>query len=1036
MDSSNPFATSSHEEEKENIEKRTDDFLDDDDDDDVCVGNVSNNCKSENLETEPKCDISTITTATATTNNNNNNNVNNNNNNINNNNDNNNEYKVPPKESRKSVLSKYFFKELPERQKKELVNIDTKGLLPEYEIYLFNTGYPCLCSEINSSSYYFRGEYIYEEDRRKLKEREATNPNCFRKLASVNSHEIYKRLIKDAGINEELLEDTDFKQLVGYATDGDTVGPIDPQHSEQPFAGLVNLGLTCYFNSALQSLFSNVEFRNIIYEFNQNGNNITEKVNDDNNEKDDIIKEEIDMKVEEKDNNNNNNNNDNDDDDDDKDKRKKEKESEEDIKTRTKVILELQKLFCEMEFSISSRISPQNLIDAMELRTGVQQDASEFYEMFTQMVLSVLSKSSPPLKERFEKCLTGKIQYETVCTHCNDVSISKDVTSQIKLPICDNLNFLSANDDDTDDDTYYSISSKPKKKSKQQEDDSLTKLLQKYFAKESIEDRRCDKCGCLCNAERTVRYTYLPDELTIGLLTFGYNIQKDVSEKVIKSIFIPEELSMAEYLSEGCTCESDFAISAVICHIGLAANSGHYIAYVRKYGKWWEFDDTKARMVTELPFKLTDAEGTVLEEFQKKAPVSTGYGYYDYVYDYIRRCYVSRKEVRTEDSVTPFMVFYKKRSVAEAESSACPRALSEGVVRAGLEKRARVDDARARAAEIRQKVDGALGEYRRIMDVVSVPPEAEEYYWVPNDWLIKLKSSMTNFAGDISRDDLKISTKGFLCAHGKLAPEKASAGMMKRVSPEAWKVFVERYGLADGEVELTAESECDECAREVGMRIREDVLNSDLRLKLYQKDFSTWDSELDYYVDSEFYEGTFKNPYYDKTPLPEVVKCNPTKTITCVHGGFREEGSKKISKETWNWIKGHVADEFREQMKEFPIGTKTCELCRELEKGIKETKKQIYDLYPSYYNSTFKSPAQISDIKEGELYYVLKKQWLEAIRSNCSDYSPQPMKEELNMNTLLCKHGNFYEDIEEVFDYYDGTLKLVHEKLWSLISKV
>ena len=1032
-------------------------------------------------------------------NNNNNNNDNNNNDNINNgdnnaSNDNNNgdnnasndniEYKVPPTESRKDTLKMAFFNKSAGDQQKELVNITNDGLKPEYELYLFNTFDSCICDELKSNSWYFRGKIISGSEREVLEKREATNPNCFKKIKGFNRHNVCKKLKKEAGIDMDLLEDADFKKLVGYASEGDTCGPVDPEHSEQPFSGLVNLGLTCYFNSALQSLFSNIEFRNIIYEFNQkkeegekvnddatcekvDNSDVIEKINDDDDDDDDEKMKDVEEKEEEEEG----------------EEKRKGKESEEDRIMREKVVLELQKLFGEMEFSILSRVSPKKLVDAMGLKVGVQQDASEFYEKFVEMIFSVLSKNSKGLKERLEKCINGNIQYETVCTNCKDVSISKDVLPQVKLPICDNLNFLSGedNDDDDDDDDFggytggygYNPSPKPKKL----EDGSLTQLIQKYFSKEDIEGRRCEKCGSVCNAERTVKFTYLPDELTIGLLTFGYNIQKDISEKVIKSILIPEQLSMADYLDGESDCESEFVLSTVICHIGTTATSGHYIAYAKKYGKWWEFDDSKVSMITSLPFKLTDAAGNLVSQESADAKSSdddeskTSY-LNQWVYDFKRQRYVSKSEVNTESSVTPFMLFYRKKSVFESERSVCPKKICEDVVRVGLAKRAEIDSARTTAADIEKRANETIDEFDRLMRVVPVAPEVEDYYWIPTEWFAKYKTSILaklskgnkgddccdhkemNCDDDDNNDDnndnnndnnnddnndvygdeyLKVSTKEYLCPHGKLGPKKAAH--MKRISAESWNLIKGKFGMVDGDPELNASSECVSCAREYGMEIREAVLSADIRINLWVKDHE-WNRTTYYYVDHDFYTETFKNPYYDKGALPTEIVVNPTEKITCIHGGLKKDGEERVSPETWKWLKEHVTDDVRKVMKEFPNGTKTCAICGESVEKIKEIKKKVYNLICDFYSHKNSVPSDHRYINMGVLYYLLKKEWVEAIRNNCNDYSPQPMMETLDFNKLLCKHGYIYEDDEEMFDYYSGTHKLVSEQLWALITKL
>ena len=989
------------------------------------------------------------------------------------------DYDVPPKESRENTLKKHFFRMTYEKQLESFAKMDKFGLLPEYSMFLFNTHEPCLCSELAKSAYYFRGEFISADKLEKLKLRETINPNCFKDIRYCDRTKAYRSLIKKAGVDENFLNDTELKRLVDYAEeplpDG-TRGPVDPEHSEQPFSGLVNMGLTCYFNAALQSLFSNIEFRSIIYSYKpkeavsegkaseQAQMQAATKEEDDNEYDDDdcenvkMKSESSDVKMEAE------------------GKKEEEQEQEEIGRAREKVVLELQKLFAEMEFSVLSRVSTGPLLNAMGLRLGVQQDASEFYEVFMQMISSVFSKNSEDLKERLEKCNVGKIQYETTCVNCHNVSISKDLTSQLKLPICDDLTSINNSndsdddddeDDDDDDDDYY-MSGKTedkkednkKKKKKKNESASLITLVQKYFDKEEIEGRYCENCKLRCNANRIMKCTYLPDELTIGLLTFGYNMAREISEKVIKPILIPEALDMSKYLADGVDCESSYVLSTVICHIGLSADSGHYIAYVKKYGKWWEFDDSAVRVLVDLPFKLADADGNPVpmsKEAQEKAAAeaaaekreaSASYWVRDWskwVYDYKKRDYVLRKKVKPEDSVTPFMVFYQKRSVAESEKSECPRDLRDLVVSEAVKVKALFDSSKAASDAVKKKVYDFADVFDGIIESAPVPPQNEEYYWVPTEWLRRVRDSIfDDDDGDGDDDDkLKIYTKAFLCPHGKLGPK--STASLKRISPEAWTVLREKYGLVDGDPVLNAASECDVCARAYGMELRDECLSKAKQVELWEKDrdindnYNYYGKEKDfYYVGLDFYRSTFKDIYYEKSPLPKVVTQNPTESITCVHKGFLPKDAKKVSVDTWEWIKSHASDEVREKMVVFQKGAKPCRLCGISEEEIKSMKKKLssYIEYSSYYEKDKECPTYPAKIDIGQLYYVMKRSWFTAIKDNCSEWSPKPMKEDLDFGTLLCKHGNFYEDIDVILDYTNGTHIFVPESYWVTASRL
>ncbi|KAG9682785.1 hypothetical protein KCU95_g11509, partial [Aureobasidium melanogenum] len=89
-------------------------------------------------------------------------------------------------------------------------------------------------------------------------------------LASETRNSIYDllRLMCD---NVQTLEDltVDCENVAGYCTNDQSFtcpGPKEYIRQEGNYAGLANLGQTCYFNSLLQQLFMNVQFRKFIFD--------------------------------------------------------------------------------------------------------------------------------------------------------------------------------------------------------------------------------------------------------------------------------------------------------------------------------------------------------------------------------------------------------------------------------------------------------------------------------------------------------------------------------------------------------------------------------------------------------------------------------------------------------------------------------------------------------------------------------------------------------------------------------------------------
>lgn len=93
---------------------------------------------------------------------------------------------------------------------------------------------------------------------------------------------------------------------------------------------------------------------------------------------------------------------------------------------------------------------------------------------------------------------------------------------------------------------------------------------------------------------RRIEFKVLPHVLVLSLKRFTYTNGK--AQKIKKAIQYGDKLTFdRSWLTQPQDVPSEYLITAVICHHGEHANSGHYTAVVRYNAEWYMYDDTTVR---------------------------------------------------------------------------------------------------------------------------------------------------------------------------------------------------------------------------------------------------------------------------------------------------------------------------------------------------------------------------------------------------------------------------------------------------------
>ena len=246
------------------------------------------------------------------------------------------------------------------------------------------------------------------------------------------------------------------------------------------------------------------------------------------------------------------------------------------------VVLLLQQLFGLMEYGPQSYENPQALVRELGLRHYVQQDVTEFNNLFLQKLEGCLKECAGEgdEAERVKRLVASEFAGETIstinshCTHSSERSSSfLDVTLMIrgKKTLLDCLDAFIEPEQLTGHNAYY-----------------------------------CGRCGHKSNAEKQTRFTSLPPVLNLQLIRFHYDVESGQKKKLNDRIFLPYRLNMQPYMASTSSDSSsdgsgggeagrfEYELTGVLRHKGASAHRGHYTCEVRDArGKWWIFDDDK-----------------------------------------------------------------------------------------------------------------------------------------------------------------------------------------------------------------------------------------------------------------------------------------------------------------------------------------------------------------------------------------------------------------------------------------------------------
>jgi ubiquitin C-terminal hydrolase len=121
--------------------------------------------------------------------------------------------------------------------------------------------------------------------------------------------------------------------------------------------------------------------------------------------------------------------------------------------------------------------------------------------------------------------------------------------------------------------------------------------LRRYFDKEVIDCAyKCDRCGRRTQIVKKLDIVLPPPILTVQVKRFGNAGRR----KINTFIQVDKDVDVDEFVAEEVMLKhTKYEVFAIAVHLGHSIELGHYVAFVKRNGRWFECNDESVCEVKE-----------------------------------------------------------------------------------------------------------------------------------------------------------------------------------------------------------------------------------------------------------------------------------------------------------------------------------------------------------------------------------------------------------------------------------------------------
>ncbi|QEU60667.1 Ubp10 [Kluyveromyces lactis] len=253
-------------------------------------------------------------------------------------------------------------------------------------------------------------------------------------------------------------------------------------------------------------------------------------------------------------------------------------------------------------------INPDKLINALEdincmMSAWNQEDSHEYF----MSLMSRLQEDSVPKGHKMTESIIydvfgGLLQQSVKCSNCGEISTTEQPIYDLSLHLkgrktTDQDQNSVGQDNSTDSSVDQQLSSKRRF--------SIEKSIRDFFNPELIkrvdnkEGYTCEKCKKVTNALKSNKIIRAPETLVVHLKKFRFNGTS--SSKMKQAVSYPMFLDLTEYCHESISfLPVRYQLISVVVHEGRSLSSGHYIAHCKQPdGSWATYDDEYINKISE-----------------------------------------------------------------------------------------------------------------------------------------------------------------------------------------------------------------------------------------------------------------------------------------------------------------------------------------------------------------------------------------------------------------------------------------------------